>query len=635
MIDCVGRKYLSANVETGEFSYVKALNESIKGHKFLDIRFYDDKSKVAVLIEAKQKFKISDKQQLFDYVSLEHRLSPIVKIIAILANTKDDRIKVWKVINGKESELDDKKLKTFEEYVDYFKQKNVNDKSAVLENTSKLNRLLHDNGIAEKLRSQFVGTCLLALKNGLTYKGIETGQIIAGIKKVLGDLLEGSVDKADKIVILHENILKDQNVEKIKSENFIKLLEYIEENIEPYINEASLEGHDILSYFFTTFNKYVAREDKNQAFTPNHIAHFMAKVAGIYKTSRILDPTCGSGTFLVQAMTQALGDCETDAERDAIKKHQIYGIEFDKNVYGLSTTNMLIHGDGNSNIRCGSCFELGDWIEKADADVVLMNPPYNASKNQVSENYAGTWGKTSTDPSKGLSFVQFVADKVGKGRLLTLLPMACAIQTDGVIGSFKQKMLEKHSLDAVFSFPAEMFYPGASAVACCMVFDLGKPHKKDKETFFGYFKDDGFEKRKGVGRVDIRNKWDSIQKEWLDLYIHRSTVAGKSVNCHVEANEEWCAEAYMETDYSMFCDEDFIRKMREYVAYLVACSDPTQLFSFTNKPLSSNKLELNTKEWKWFRYDKLFTITGSKTTPRTELEEYGTGKYPYVTTQAV
>ena len=567
MIDCVGRTYHSANLENGEFSYAKALNENIQGHKFLDIRFFDEKSKVAVLIETKQKFKSSDKNQLFDYVKLERRLSSTIKIIAILANTNDDKIKVWKIVDDKEFELDDKKLKTFEEYVDYFKPKNINDKSAVLENTSKLNRLLHDNGIAERLRSQFVGTCLLALKNGLTYKGLSTSQIIAGIKEILGQLLEGSVDKADKIVILHENILKDQNVEKIKSDNFEKLLEYIEENIEPYINEASSEGHDILSYFFTTFNKYVAREDKNQAFTPNHIANFMAIVAGIYKTSRVLDPTCGSGTFLVQAMTMALNNCETNAERSAIKKNQIYGIEVDRDIYGLSTTNMLIHGDGNSNIRQGSCFDLGDWIKQANADVVLMNPPYNASKNQVSESFAQTWGKTSTDPSKGLCFVQFVADKVGKGRLLTLLPMACAIQTDGVIGNFKQKMLEKHSLDAVFSFPAEMFYPGASAVACCMVFDLGKPHKKDKETFFGYFKDDGFEKRKGVGRVDVRDKWETIQKEWLDLYNHRSTIAGKSVNRHVEANEEWCAEAYMETDYSTLCDDDFEKKMKEYIAF--------------------------------------------------------------------
>lgn len=601
MIDCVGRKHHSANLENGEFSYAKALNENIQGHKFLDIRFYDEKSKTAVLIETKQRFKPNDKQQLFDYVALERRLSSTIKIVAILANTNDNKIKVWKIVDGKETELDDKKLKSFEEYIDYFKPKNINDKTAVLENTSKLNRLLHDNGIAEKLRSQFVGTCLLALKNGLTYKGLTTSQIIAGIKEVLGTLLEGSVDKADKIVILHENILKDQNVEKIKSENFEKLLEYIEENIEPYINEASREGHDILSYFFTTFNKYVAREDKNQTFTPNHIAHFMATVAGIYKTSRILDPTCGSGTFLVQAMTQALNDCETDAERNEIKKHQIYGIEFDKNVYGLSTTNMLIHGDGNSNIRCGSCFEKGDWIQQANADVVLMNPPYNASKNQVPENFAKTWGKTSTDPSKGLCFVEFVAGKVNRGRLLTLLPMACAIQTDDVIGNFKQKMLEKHTLDAVFSFPAEMFYPGASAVACCMVFDLGKPHKKEKETFFGYFKDDGFEKRKGVGRVDVRDRWEIIEKEWFDLYEHRSTVAGKSVNRHVEANDEWCAEAFMETDYSTLCDDDFICKMRDYAAFLVGGSTSDIPFSFTNIPQSSNKLPLNTKEWKWFR----------------------------------
>ncbi len=570
IIDCVGRKFHNANIENGEFSYAKALNENISGHKFLDIRFYDDKTKVAILIETKQKFNLKkDKKQLFDYVALEQKLSQQVKIIAVLANTNDEKIKVWKIANGIEDELDDKKLKSFAEYVDYFKPININDKTTVLENTSRLNRLLHDNGISEQLRSQFVGTCLLALKNGLNYKGLLTAQIIAGIKEVLGKLLEGSIDRADKIVILHDNILKNQNVEKIKSANFTDILSYIETNIVPYINEATNEGHDILSYFFTTFNKYVAREDKNQAFTPNHISHFMSKVAGIYRTSRILDPTCGSGTFLVQAMTQALNDCVTDKERNAIKKNQIYGIEFDKNVYGLSTTNMLIHGDGNSNIRLGSCFELEDWIKQANANIVLMNPPYNASKNQVTDDFAKTWGKTSTDPSKGFCFVEFVARNVNQGRLLTLLPMACAIQTDGVIGSFKQKMLENHTLDAVFSFPAEMFYPGASAVACCMVFDLGKPHRKDKETFFGYFKDDGFEKRKGVGRVDVRNKWEFIEKEWLDLYSHRSTIAGKSVNRHVEADEEWCAEAYMETDYSTLCDKDFIRKMRDYAAFLI------------------------------------------------------------------
>lgn len=438
-----------------------------------------------------------------------------------------------------------------------------------MENTARLNRMLHDNGIPEKLRSQFVGTCLLALKDGLIYKGLSTKQINAGIKEKLSLMLKDSIDKAKKLAALQSNIIESQYVERLEPDGYNDMLNFIHYSILPYINDASYEGHDILSYFFTTFNKYVAREDKNQAFTPNHISHFMCKVAGIHRSTRVLDPTCGSGTFLVQAMTQILRECETDAERKKVKEEQIYGIEFDDSVYGLATTNMLIHGDGNSNIRGGSCFDLGDWMADTNSNLVLMNPPYNASKSQVPKPFANTWGKSSTDPTKGLYFVKFVADKVKQGRLLSLLPMQCAIKTDGIIGDIKQEMLDEHTLDAVFSFPIDMFYPGASAVACCMVFNLGKPHPKNYETFFGYYREDGFEKRKGIGRVDVNDKWDVIEKDWVNLYEHRATKAGMSVTKKVTAADEWCAEAYMETDYSSLSNNDFIKTIKDFVAYLV------------------------------------------------------------------
>ena len=394
------------------------------------------------------------------------------------------------------------------------------------------------------MRSQFVGTCLLALKNDLVYKDLDTDQIIAGIKRKLGKLLQESMDKAKKLTVLQTKVLENQNVEAIDGKDFEKILLFIEQNILPYINESSFEGQDILSYFFTTFNKYVAREDKNQAFTPNHICHFMCKVAGIDRKTRVLDPTCGSGTFLVQAMTMELAQCETEKEKLDVKVEQIYGIEFDESVFGLSTTNMLIHGDGNSNIRCGSCFENDRWIENAKIDVVLMNPPYNASKSQMPKKFGEKFGKSATDPSKGLYFVNHILKcvKGQKGRLLALLPMSCAITTNGIIKDIKKQILDNNTLDAVFSLPDEMFYPGASAVACCMVFNVGRPHPKDFETFFGYFKEDGFEKRKGVGRVDVRNKWNDIEKEWLDLYHHRSSIAGRSVTKLVSESDEWCAE---------------------------------------------------------------------------------------------
>ena len=577
IIQTVGREFLKSNIENGEFSYQQVIDRSLSGHYRLDIRFVDETNKVAVLIETKRRFNLtSDVEQLFAYVALEQEINPNYNIIAILANTANDNIKVWKLTRNEESvELVDSKLKSFQEYVRYFQRNNINDRTAVLENTSKLNRLLHDNGIPEDKRSQFVGTCLLALKEDLQYKNLSTSQINAGIKDILSGMLQDSLDRAKKLTVLQTNILESQSVNELTSEGYIKILDFIKNKILPYINDYSLEGHDILSYFFTTFNKYVAREDKNQAFTPNHIAHFMCKVAGIHKNTRVLDPTCGSGTFLVQAMSQILKECETESEKDFVKQNQIFGIEYNDNVYGLATTNMLIHGDGNSNIQSGSCFLKKTWIENSNINLVLMNPPYNASKNQVPKDYAAKFGKSATDPTKGLGFVEYVANAVNNGVLLTLLPMACTLSSSTLINDVKAKLLQRHTLDAVFSLPADMFYPGASVVACCMVFKLGQPHPSDYETFFGYFKDDGFEKRKGVGRTDVNDRWDSIEKEWLNLYKHRSDKVGYSVTQRITAKDEWCAEAYMETDYSNLSRKQFLETMKLFLSYKFLSDEET------------------------------------------------------------
>lgn len=580
IIRLIGSQYYDGgNIEGGEFSYRRALGRAVDGHFKLDIRFYDPHRKVAVLVETKQKISKRDKKQLFAYVALEQEYQPANKIIAILAGTKDSRIAVWKISGDHEEELDDVKIKSLEEYATYFQERNTNDRNAVLDNTAKLNKILHDNGIDEKLRSQFVGTCMLALKNGLVYKSLLTAQIIAGIKGILESMLgnEPNVDKATKIAVLYSDILQNSKVENLKPKDFSHVLTFIKDNIVPYIDDTSYEGHDILSYFFTTFNKYVGKGNKNQAYTPNHIAHFMCKVAGISRNSRVLDPTCGSGTFLVQAMTQALAKCETDEERKSVRRNQIFGIEVSREAFGLSTTNMLIHGDGNSNIIKASCFDKAEWIHAAKASVILMNPPYNASKAEVDDAYKEEWGKAKTDPTKGLYFVYRVAEMAKSDReirLVALLPMQCVVGTSGVIQNYKRAMLNNHTLDAVFSMPSEMFYPGANAVACCLVFKLGTPHNdSEKETFFGYYRDDGFKKRKNIGRVDIKDSWKYIEQEWLSLYEHREKKQGKSLTKKVTADDEWCIEAYLDTDYSQLNEESFEKVMRDYIAFQIQTSD--------------------------------------------------------------
>lgn len=592
MISTVGREYLTSNIENDEYSYPKAFsgqalpfnsirNKAGRTFEKLDIRFVKDG--VSVLIETKQNFTKADEEQLSAYVEYEKALTGN-KTVAILANTTNDAIRVWRgVVSDSDLMPKETALRTMDEYVDFYTSK-INDKEKVMQNTYKLNELLHRHSIPEKLRSQFVGTCLLALKNGLDFSTptLTAAQIRARVKEVLEDLLNSDINKAEKLALLNRNVLGDQYIRQLNIAALREILTFIQDNILPFINDKSTSGQDLLNLFFVTFNKYVGKSDKNQAFTPDHITDFMAKITGVNKHSIVLDPCCGSGSFLVRAMTQALDDCATAAEQENVKKHQIFGIEYDENIYGLATTNMLIHSDGNSNIRQGSCFALADWIKEAKPNVILMNPPYNGQRIHLPKSYVDTWSRDKKeDPSKGLYFVKYMADTLNsinhQAKLAVLLPVACAIGTSGEIARLKKEILQENTLDAVFTLPNEIFYPGASASACCMVFKIGTKHSdvSNPDTFFGYCKDDGFKKKKNIGRVEQldsitgKSKWTEIEKQWIELYRNRRAVDGLSATHKVTGEDEWLCEAYMKTDYTKLTEQDFQQTINDYLAYLV------------------------------------------------------------------
>lgn len=625
MIDRIGKEYLTANIEAGEYSYVqeasskekleKAVGHAVKHFK-LDIRF--ENNNVAVLIETKQSFTKADEKQLAEYVEEERALHKGIKIIAILANTNNDKIKVWRYsVDDAHLLKEETVLDAMEHYVKLFDTSRQNDKERVMKNTYDLNELLHKKDIDEKLRSQFVGTTLLYIKDmvkktGATriddalkdklddvWKMMSAEEIRAGIKNTLDNLLDNSENKTKKIELLQKNVLNDQKVKKLKIKDWIEILDTILMDIYRYIDADSSEGQDILNLFFIAFNKYTGKADKNQAFTPDHITEFMCRITDVDRTKVVLDGACGSGSFLVQAMVKEIADCRRDkTEKEAeelirqVKEKHIFGIEVEEKAYGLSTTNMLIHGDGNSNIKFGSIFDSKKFIMEADPDIILMNPPYNAKPIGIPAAYKTTWTAKAKDgkedPTKGFVFVHFISDvikelndlkeKAGKPtkqvKLAVLLPVAAAIGTSDIIEKEKIAMLENNTLEAVFTLPNEIFYPGASACACCMLFTLGKPHSEEKETFFGYCKDDGFKKKKNLGRVeqfnvDNESLWKKIEKEWLYLFRNHKAEPGKSATVVVNGESEWLCEAYMKTDYNTLKEEDFQRTLNDYLAYLV------------------------------------------------------------------
>ncbi|WP_165252842.1 N-6 DNA methylase [Adlercreutzia sp. ZJ304] len=628
MVETVGSQYHESNIEGGEWSYVKdagdmaTLTAKLGGEtpeRFkLDIRFADsdDTGDYAVLIETKQNFRDEDAEQLRAYIEEEYALHRGTKIIAILANTNDDRIRAWKSeVDGEHLLPDETVLDSMEHYKKLFSVERQNDREKVMRNTYALNELLHRKDIDERNRSQFVGTCLLFIKSEVEKYGhggritdemkkklqerwseFTPTQIRSAIGEVLEGLLDGSKNKELKVKLLQRDVLNDQKVKALTQEEWIEVLTDILMNIYRYIDADSSEGQDILNLFFITFNKYVGKADKNQAFTPDHITDFMCQVVDVTFKDVVLDECCGSGSFLVQAMVKELADARrghTEVQfkelADEIKQKHIFGIENEEKAYGLATTNMLIHGDGNSNVEFGSCFDKQKFIVDAKPTVMLMNPPYNAKPRTIPDRYKTDWTASEkngkSDPTKGMVFVKYLSDIAKEEgwdgvRLAVLLPMAAAIGTKERVGGIKERLLQDNTLEAVFTLPPDIFYPGAAVQAVCMVFTLNRSHYETdgvtprKQTFFGFYKDDGFIKKKNLGRVEQFNdegqsNWKQIQEKWLDLYKNKKVEAGYSAMCEVKGKEEWVAEAYMETDYMLLTETDFLNTTNNYLAYLM------------------------------------------------------------------
>ena len=164
IIETIGSSYMTANIEGGEYSYIKEAGSKAKlkealGRDFihykLDIRF--EKDDVVVLVETKQNYVASDFAQLSEYVDEEKALHPDKKIVAILANTNNDDIKVWKFKIDEDYLLEDESiLDKMEHYTKLFDVSLQNDRETVLKNTFALNELLHKNDLDESKRSQFV-----------------------------------------------------------------------------------------------------------------------------------------------------------------------------------------------------------------------------------------------------------------------------------------------------------------------------------------------------------------------------------------------------------------------------------------------------------------------------------------------
>lgn len=312
-------------------------------------------------------------------------------------------------------------------------------------------------------------------------------------------------------------------------------------------------GLDVLGRFYTEFIRYAGGEGgQGLVLTPSHVADLFCDLGNIDKNSVVYDPCCGTGGFLIAAMKRMLSDAGSNEEKKlAIRMNQLIGVELRPSMFTYACSNMMMRGDGKSNIYCGECFSKEDDILKNHkSTVAFLNPPYDV----------GAAGQ--------MHFIEHALNVVAPqhGTVVAIVQMSVGIKNEKDLIAAKTRVLQNHRLHAVLSMPDELFNPAATVVTSVMVFKAGEKHN-GRKTWFGYFKDDGFEKRKHKGRIDARGKWKTIKEQWVKAYHNLDEISGLSVKAEVGPSDEWCAEAYMETDYSTLTEKDFESKMNDYIAF--------------------------------------------------------------------
>ena len=375
------------------------------------------------------------------------------------------------------------------------------DKEHIFDVTKRINNNLHVNFGVKNLyhRMIFTACALVAERYGAnlsTLKNREFSMLHTQILSTINKSLEADKRQNAKLHILEEVYSK---IEMNYTENQNAINDFIDDvcDISECVNSNEWRGEDVMGIFFQEFNRYKKKSEAGQVFTPEHICSIMYRLINCTQNDYIGDFCCGSGGFLVKAMSNMMneaGGYDTNKAKE-IRKNHLFGIEWDKEIYALACANMLIHKDGKTNLEQTDMRTdyACDWIKARPITKVLMNPPY--------ENKYGC-----------MTIVENVLDSVKPGTdCAFILPDK---KLEKASKTQIKRILSNHTLTKIIKLPEPLFF-GVGITTSIFIFKTGQP-QNDQEIFCCYIEDDGLETVKNQGRQDIKNKWKDLEDYWVD-----------------------------------------------------------------------------------------------------------------------
>src|SRR5699024_2260848 len=222
----------------------------------------------------------------------------------------------------------------------------------------------------------------LNMLSGLEEDGVKDGdKIYNAVQMYLNQNADIRPAKNGEILESFMFIKNDLKLNRIHSQLNMTPLKYFSIKLQ---NKFIHNDMDILGSFYGEFVKYGGNDGNalGIVLTPRHITNLMCELIDINHSDFVLDPCCGSGGFLVTAMNKMLNQVSNTDDIKSIKQNQIHGIELTQNLFTTATTNMILRGDGKSNLRRDDIFHVEKEVYKNEINKVLLNPPYSQAKTK-------------------------------------------------------------------------------------------------------------------------------------------------------------------------------------------------------------------------------------------------------------
>lgn len=365
--------------------------------------------------------------------------------------------------------------------------------------------------------------------------------------------------KKDKILsqfaIIKDTVRLNEIEQKLGKTPLKHYAEFLDKKIYKTIRYTN-SAEDYLGRFYGEFMSYSGGDGQTLGIvlTPKHITQLFCDILDLQANDIVFDPCCGTAGFLIAAMHNMLQKASDENSKKNIRQKQLHGIELQPYMFTIATTNMILRGDGKSNLIDEDFLRQdANKLQLKGSTVGMMNPPYSQGSKQNPDLYE-------------IAFTEHLLDSLSTGaRCAVIVPQSSMTGKTKEEQSIKENILKHHTLEGVISLSKDTFY-GVGVIPCIAIFTAGEAHPKDKICKFINFENDGFKVAPHIGLIETESAKDKKQ-HLLDVWFNRIEAETKfCVSTTIEADDEWLHSFYYFND-EIPTAEDFSKTIGDYLAF--------------------------------------------------------------------